>query len=107
MAQQTDINALKSKLEEIFESEESRYGFEFVDFLLGDYDEELANAAKLVWLEQDGGGEGGAEDCETVFSIDDVIYKITYNYYSHHGYETDYAQAYIVIPVQRTITAYE
>jgi hypothetical protein len=106
MAQKVDISELKDKLEEIFEDEDGSY-YEFVDFLNGDYDEDAAANAGLVWIEQDGGGEGGAEDCHTVFSIGDVTYKITYNYYSHYGFDTAHAQAYIVTPVQRVITAYE
>ena len=105
MAQKIDIAEVNEKLEEIFLADDSY--FEFVDFLLGDFDEVAANVGGVVHLEQDGGGEGGSEDCYTVFSIGDITYKVTYNYYSHLGFETGYAQAYIVTPVQRTITAYE
>jgi hypothetical protein len=106
MAQKIDIAELKEKLEEIFLADEDAY-YEFVDFLNGDYDEDAAKKAGLVWIEQDGGGEGGAEDCHTVFSIGDVTYKITYNYYSHYGFDTKHAQAYIVTPVQHLVTLYE
>lgn len=106
MAQKIGIAEVKEKLEEIFLVRAGSY-FEFVDFLLGDYDEKEAKKGNVRHIEQDGGGEGGSEDCYTVFSIGDITYKVTYNYYSHHGFETDYAQAYIVTPVQRTITAYE
>ena len=36
-----------------------------------------------------GGGEGGAEDCEGVFSLKGVYYKTNYSYYSHQGYDYD------------------
>jgi hypothetical protein len=106
MAQKIDIAELKEKLEEIFLADEDAY-YEFVDFLAGDYDEVAAKEGGLVHIEQDGGGVGGSEDCKTIFSIGDVTYKITYNYYSHIGFETDYAQAYVVTPVQRLVTVYE
>jgi len=103
MAKQVSIVDLKGQLEEIFAESD----YDFLSFLLGDYDEEAAFAAKLEHHEQDGGGEGGSEYCYTVFSIGDVYYKIAYSYYSHHGYETDYATAYEVTPVQRMTTYYE
>ncbi|MNK14407.1 hypothetical protein D3C87_325300 [compost metagenome] len=106
MADRINIEELKSKLEEIFESESSSYGFEFTDFLLGDFNQELGDKADLKWLEQDGGGEGGAESCYTVFSIGDITYKITYTYYSHHGFETSYAAAYTVTPTEKTVIVY-
>lgn len=106
MADHVNIEEIKEKLEEIF-GESSRYGFDFVDFLTGDYDEEAAEAGKVVWISQDGGGEGGAESCETIFSIDGVIYRVTYSYYSHHGFETEYAQASVVTPKEKTIIVYE
>jgi len=60
-----------------------------------------------VFVEQDGGGEGGAEDCYTVFNIDGVFYKVLYSYYSHYGYELDYATVQKVTPKKQTITVYE
>ena len=60
-------------------------------------------------LEQEGGGEGGAEHCYGVFRLKDKIYKAEYSYYSHNGDEfdgiTDTLQE--VVPVEKTITVYE
>lgn len=103
MAKQVSIDVLKEQLEEIF----AKSDYDLLSFLLGDYDEDAAKAAGLEHREQDGGGEGGSEYCYTVFSIGDKYYKIAYSYYSHEGYETDYATAYEVTPVQRMTTYYE
>lgn len=69
--------------------------------------EESRGVKGLKWIEQDGGGEGGAESCYTVFKWKDNFYKITYNYYSFHGYDFDYSEIYRVTPVEKTVTVYE
>lgn len=60
-------------------------------------------------LEQEGGGEGGAEGCHGVFKLDGTIYKAEYSYYSYNGHEIygieDTLQE--VTPVEKTITVYE
>lgn len=70
---------------------------------------------KLYWdsfgykhLEQDGGGEGGAEDCEGVFKLGGKYYHTTWRYYSHHGYEYDgiVGNLSLVTPSQKTVTVY-
>lgn len=60
-------------------------------------------------LDQDGGGEGGAEYCYGVFSLNGKIYRADYSYYSYNGYEYDYIMGSLreVKPVQKTITVYE
>ena len=55
-------------------------------------------------IEQDGGGEGGGEHCETVVQAGDKYYKIVYSYYSYDGYNYDDADVYEVTPVQRLVT---
>lgn len=37
----------------------------------------------------EGGGEGGAESCHSIFALGDKFHKIRYSYYSHIGYEID------------------
>ncbi len=37
----------------------------------------------------EGGGEGGAESCHSIFALGDKFYKIRYSYYSYRGYEID------------------
>lgn len=60
-------------------------------------------------LEQDGGGEGGAEYCHGVFELKGKVYKAEYSYYSFNGYE--YGGICDTLkeakPVQKTITVYE
>ena len=58
-------------------------------------------------IEQDGGGEGGSEYCYSIVKLDDVFYKISYSYYSHHGFEFDYAEVRKVEPKKKMITVYE
>ncbi len=61
----------------------------------------------LEFVAQEGGGEGGAEYCFTVFKWKEQYYRIDYNYYSHHGYEFDCSEIYRVTPKEKTITVYE
>jgi len=60
-------------------------------------------------LDQDGGGEGGAEYCYGVFKLQGKIYRAEYSYYSHNGYEYDGISDTLreVKPIQKTITVYE
>ena len=59
------------------------------------------------FIEQEGGGEGGAEYCYTVFKWKGTFYKVTYNYYSHHGFDFDCSEIYRVTPKEKTVTVYE
>lgn len=74
-----------------------------------EYYKDLCNQLQYKHLEQEGGGEGGAEYCYGVFKLGDTIYKAEYQYYSHDGHEyydiLDTIQE--VKPVQKTITVYE
>lgn len=63
--------------------------------------------SRVEFIEQEGGGEGGAEDCYTVIKLDGVFYKILYYYYSHHGFDTEYAEVMVVTPKEKLITVYE
>jgi hypothetical protein len=72
---------------------------------------------KYVWVRpsevgaehvlQEGGYEGGSEYCETIFKWKGKIYKMTYSYYSYHGFDVDCASLHEVEPVQKTVTVYE
>ena len=64
-------------------------------------------AEGVEFIEQKGGHEGGSEYCYSVFKIDGTYYKVEYSYYSHNGFETDYAEVSIVYPKEKTITVYE
>lgn len=74
-----------------------------VDILMGDFPENN----RVEFIEQEGGGEGGSEDCYSVIKVDGVFYKVFYNYYSHHGFETDYATVRVVQPQEKLVTVYE
>lgn len=78
-------------------------GGELTDFLLGDGD-----VNGLEFIDRDGGGEGGSEDCYTVFKHDGQHYKVAYSYYSYCGYEWyDSDEIVKVTPREKTITVYE
>lgn len=78
------------------------------EFLLGFKDGDyVVDGVAMKHIEQDGGGEGGGEHCETVVQAGDKYYKIVYSYYSYDGYNYDDADVYEVTPVQRLVTFYE
>ena len=79
------------------------------DFLLEGGDDVEWEGKKIEMIEQDGGGEGGAEDCYSVFSVNDgeMYLKATYSYYSYEGFNTEYGEVRQVTPRQKTITVYE
>jgi hypothetical protein len=72
---------------------------EVINSAIGDYEH----------LEQEGGGEGGAEYCYGVFRLGDKIYRASYSYYSHNGHEWDGITSTLkeVKPVEKTITVYQ
>lgn len=78
------------------------------EFLLGFEDGDyVMDGVDMKHIEQDGGGEGGGEHCETVVQAGDKYYKIVYSYYSYDGYNYDHADVYEVVPVERLVTFYE
>lgn len=60
-------------------------------------------------IEQDGGGESGAEDCSSVFTLGGHIFKSFYSYRSYDGFEfykiLDTIK--LVKPVEKLVTVYE
>ena len=78
------------------------------EFLLGFKDGDyVMNGIDMKHIEQDGGGEGVGEHCETVVQAGDKYYKIVYSYYSYDGYNYEDADVYEVVPVERLVTFYE
>ena len=78
------------------------------EFLLGFRDGDYVKDGELMkHLEQDGGGEGGGEHCETVVQAGGKYYKIVYSYYSYDGYNYGDADVYEVVPAKRLVTFYE
>lgn len=94
-----------------FETLMHENGVDVGDFLLETKTVFDADGVTYTNIEQDGGGEGGTEWCHTIVeekSGDTTkFYKVTYNYYSHNGFEFDYADMSEVTPKTKTVTVYE
>lgn len=103
MGKKVDIDSFKEMVGEIVCREgKFEYGFYFDDILL-----EGVKDQGIVLVEQDGGGEGGSENCYSILKIDGVFYKVNYSYYSHHGFDTEFACVSIVEPKKKLVTVYE
>ena len=72
------------------------------------YGKEVRNFLNYSHLAQEGGGEGGAEDCFGVFSLGDIIFKACYYYQSYDGHNCEDIQETVrqVKPVQKTVIVY-
>ena len=106
------LSVLKEFLDDFNKATDDKYDeAEFVSFLTHNEfykeAEEWADSVGYELLEQDGGGEGGSEWCHSVFKLNNKTFKITYNYYSHNGFDYDYAEATEVKAVTKTVTVYE
>lgn len=102
MLDTSDFDTFIEQVKEILG--EGNYGeYNRSDILLDYFDEN----PRVEVMQQEGGGEGGAENCFTVLHVDDDYYKVFYNYYSHEGFCFDYAEVHLVSPKEKTITVYE
>jgi len=112
------IEKLKNKAEELDISNRilENLFIEFSDYkwLLDSADKNLKKFGKLLkelkfkLLDQDGGGEKGAEYCESVIELEGQLYKLSYSYYSHMGFSIyDYWDWKPVVAKQKTVTYYE
>jgi hypothetical protein len=89
-----------------WDEDEARGEYEFKDFIRGgSYNIPVSDHVK--YIEHEGGGEGGSEDCESVIQVGGVFYKIIYSYASYEGFDWDFAEVEIVKPVERVVTFYE
>ena len=61
---------------------------------------------KFKLILQEGGGEGGAEDCRSVFKVGDQYFMVNYNYYSYNGFDFDYASITEVEPYEKIVIDY-
>jgi hypothetical protein len=80
---------------------------DILEFLRGYSSEEIIHPednSVLKFISCTGGDEGGSEYCETIFTIDDKYYRITYFYYSFSGFEYSNSDITEVKPVQRMTT---
>lgn len=99
-----EYKKFKDRIEQLFidafgEDEE----FYFPEILHGEFE----NFAAVEFIKQDGGGEGGTEDCYTVLLVEGKYYKVFYSYASYDGFYYDYASVREVKPVDRMVTFYE
>src|SRR5690554_745151 len=79
------------------------------DDLEEEYIERLVSElGEYQFVEQEGGGEGGAEDCVSTIRFGDKYYNIYYYYYSYSGFDTSGSFDTIteVKPVEVTVTQY-
>lgn len=60
-------------------------------------------------IEQEGGGEGGAEYCSGVFRLNGKFFAASWSYYSHHGYDESGCASTLreVRPVEKVVTIWE
>ena len=103
MSNQMTLENFKDILQDHFIEGADSFDSEFNELLYG----WIEPFEGVEFIEQEGGDEGGGEDCYTVLKVGGVFYKITYSYYSHYGVDLDYASVYIVTPQEKTITVYE
>ncbi len=89
-----------------FDEDDDYYNSAVEAFLSNDWDTKPV-ADRLVMIHEEGGGEGGTEHVEAVFMLDEKLYKATWRYFSHHGYDFDNLEFFEVTPVEKTITVYE
>lgn len=82
---------LQEGYEQIFSGENGKEYCSFREFLLEDGIEEEGYS-----LVSQFGGEGEGDHAETIFKLNGDFYKVTYNYYSHDGFDFDYAEAFSV-----------
>lgn len=102
MLDTSDFDTFIEQVKEIL-AEGTVFSMCLSDILLDYFDEN----PRVEVMQQEGGGEGGAENCFTVLRVDDNYYKVFYNYYSHEGFCYDYAEVRLVSPKEKTITVYE
>lgn len=117
MAQRVTHEFILEELSKIFTEDEMEIvadRHDWFDFLnegfdcFGWGDDAVKIPDQLKHLHQEGGGEGGAENCFAIFELNGVCYKFCYSYYSYSGYYWDFDNGYqIVQPKQVMTTIYE
>lgn len=69
---------------------------------------ELLKELKFKLIDREGGGEKGAEYCESVIELEDKLYRLSYSYFSHNGFSIyDFWDWQPVVAKQKTVTYYE
>lgn len=66
----------------------------------------IHNKGVFKYLHKDGGGEGGGEHVEFVFSYKDKFIKMEFAYFSFHGYDFDRLGAYFCEPREVSVIQY-
>lgn len=63
---------------------------------------------KFKLIDREGGGEKGAEYCESVIELEGKLYRLSYSYFSHSGFSIyDFWNWQPVVAKQKTVTYYE
>lgn len=63
---------------------------------------------KFKLVDREGGGEKGAEYCESVIELEGKLYRLSYSYFSHSGFSIyDFWNWQPVVAKQKTVTYYE
>ena len=70
------------------------------------YSYTLSKNNRFKILLEEGGGEGGSEDVEFVFQLDDYYFLCHFNYYSYHGYDFDNLTVQLCEPKPVMVTQY-
>lgn len=103
-----NLDISKSLLKDIF-----THGYNW-EWLLEESNKEHKKFGKILknlkfkFVHQDGGGEKGAEHCESVIELEGQLFMLSYSYYSYSGYNIyDYWNWRPVKAVQKTVTFYE
>lgn len=87
---------------------EMDYGkYYFIELLRGYAPSQFETIDSVKYIEHDGGGEGGAEDCYSVIQVEGVFYKVIYSYASYQGFYWEYAEVRECKPVERMVTFYD
>ena len=114
MALMDDLKVEEELQEVIFQLAEDDVYLRPVDSDSLDYEEKNKLVQKVLsdWeykhISCEGGGEGGAEACEAIFSLKGEYFKVQYQYRSHEGYEySDIAHTLTkVTPKEKTVTVF-
>lgn len=81
--------------------------YDWTELLQYEIDNTQFNGKPVAFIEQVGGGEGGAPACHTILKIGEYYYKYEYSYYSYYGYDYYDSELKLVTPKLKTITVYE
>ena len=103
MGNKVDVDTIINEVFKAYDATSPKYPYEI--YLYEEFPN-LGSFGEFEILEQVGGEDEGSY-AHTIFKWKGVYYKLTYSYYSHNGYEMDYAEMYIVTPKEKMVVVYE